>query len=177
MLKKSLIITLPILTTACSLPVSSDIVSERIAVDSPEVSDKDLCLAALTSEVKAPKSKVQNEILRALVRKKITPEQCSSYAVAEAGGIDSFCSHFNYGYANGEASRMISFGNYASLQDMLSIQKNLGIDCNTAQYMERSKRAASSGYSMDFSKAKDMFKPKKTTYCSEFGLSVVCREW
>lgn len=129
------LIGLCLVITACSSQ-SFDILSGSLSVNDPSVSDETLCLSAFTSEVRQPRSKIQKNILDEIVKRGITSEQCASYVVTEAGGVDSFCSDLNYGYVNGDSSRMPSFGNHITLSDMFSVAKTLQINCNTKQFAE-----------------------------------------
>lgn len=121
--------------TACSNQ-SFDVLSGSLSVNDPSVSDETLCLSAFTSEVKQPRSKIQKNILDEIIKRGITSEQCASYVVTKAGGVDSFCSDLNHGYVNGDSSRMPSFGNYITLSDMFSVAKELQINCNTKQFSQ-----------------------------------------
>lgn len=171
--------------TSCSSFTSTNILVGDLSVSDKSVSDEILCLTAFTSEVKIPKSKIQQDIINELSRRNITPEQCSSYAVSTAGGVGSFCSDFNKGYVNGESSRMTSFGHHITLQDMLSVQKNLGIDCNTKQYVKEYNRTQEQNNrvnesptgSNDLSKAWGMFQPKTNVInCMSLGSSAMCND-
>ncbi|HHW7448019.1 hypothetical protein [Pasteurella multocida] len=180
-MKRNLLLCILSLTIAsCSSFISDDVIDGNIAVDDKNVSDEILCLSAFTSEVKIPKSKIQQDIIDELLKRGITAEQCSSYVVKNAGGVDKFCSDFNYGYVTGDSSRMPSFGNYITLQDMLSVQKTLNIDCNTKQYVKEYTRTNSRPHyvaPVDFSKSWKEFQPKTNTVnCISFGSSTTCND-
>lgn len=136
MLKNIWGIGLCLLLTSCSSTATYDLVNGKIEPNSEGITNEALCLSAFTSEVKNPSSRVQQKILNEITRRKITLEECSSYSVESAGGVDSFCSDFNHGYVKGESSRMISLGNFISLQDMLLVQQTLGINCNTQRFAQ-----------------------------------------
>ncbi|MGC6342527.1 hypothetical protein ACNGTO_03900 [Bisgaard Taxon 45] len=180
MKRNLLLCALSLTMVSCSSFISDDVIEGNIEVDSKKVSDEILCLSAFTSEVKIPKSKIQQNIINELSKRGITAEQCSSYVVKNAGGVDDFCSNFNYGYVTGKSSRMPSFGNHITLQDMLSVQKTLNIDCNTKQYVKEYTRAdnqPSNTTPVDFSKSWKAFQPKTNTVnCISFGSSATCND-
>ncbi|HDR1796651.1 hypothetical protein ACFGXD_05100 [Pasteurella multocida] len=180
MKKNLLFCALSMAVVSCSSFVSDDVIEGNIAVNDKKVSDEILCLSAFTSEVKIPKSKIQQDIINELSKRGITAEQCSSYVVKNAGGVDDFCSNFNYGYVTGKSSRMPSFGNHITLQDMLSVQKTLNIDCNTKQYVKEYTRTNSRPHyvaPVDFSKSWKAFQPKTNTVnCISFGSSTTCND-
>ncbi len=181
-MKLALIVCFIFMTTGCSSFTSFDVINGTLAVDDKSVTDEILCLSAFTSEVKIPKSKIQQNILDELSKRKITPEQCSSFVVSNAGGVESFCSDFNKGYVNGEAAKMPSFGNYITLQDMFLVQKTLGIDCNTKQYIAEHDRniqrsASSESKPSDYSRVMNMFRSKTNVVnCTSVGSSTLCND-
>ena len=184
-MKKIFLISSILTITSCSSFTSDNILSGDLSVSDTSVSDEILCLSAFTSEVKLPKSKIQQNIINEITKRNITPEQCSSYAVSKAGGVDSFCSDFNRGYVSGDSAKMTSFGHYITLQDMLSVQKSLGIDCNTKQYVQEYNRAREqnnwvnepSSENNNFSKAWGMFQPKTNVIsCMSLGSSTMCND-
>lgn len=189
-MKKIILIGLGVFAiTSCTSFISDDVIAGSRQVDDKSVTDEILCLSAFTSEVQIPKSKIQQNILNELNRRKITPEQCSSYVVSNAGGIESFCNDLNKGYVTGKIAMMPSFGNYITLQDMFSVQKVLGIDCKTKQHLDRYNkvreeeeklraiRAATPDEPVDFSKSWQMFQPKTNTVnCMSVGSSTMCND-
>lgn len=174
-----------LIITSCSSFTSTDILVGELSVSDKSVSDEILCLTAFTSEVKIPKSKIQKNILDELKNRNITPEQCSSYVVSKARGIDSFCRDFNRGYVTGAATRMPSFGNYITLQDMFLVQKTLNINCNTKQYLMEYNRTHENSYKyqnsisepVDFSKGWKMFQQKTNVVnCMSMNSSTICND-
>lgn len=194
-MKKTLLISCALFTiTSCSSFTSTDILIGELPVNDKSVSDEILCLTAFTSEVKIPKSQTQQNIIQEISRRNIRPEQCASYVVSNAGGIESFCNDLNKGYSAGKIAMMPSFGNYITLQDMFSVQKVLGIDCKTKQYLDiynkareareaqeeeklRAIRAATPDEPVDFSKGWQMFQPRTNTVnCMSVGSSTMCND-
>ena len=62
-MKLALIVCFIFMTTGCSSFTSFDVINGTLAVDDKSVTDEILCLSAFTSEVKIPKSKIQQNIL------------------------------------------------------------------------------------------------------------------
>ncbi|WP_114891882.1 hypothetical protein [Haemophilus haemolyticus] len=180
-MKKTLLISCVLLTiTSCSSFTSTDILIGELPVNDKSVSDEILCLTAFTSEVKIPKSQIQQDIIKEISRRNIRLEQCASYVVSNAGGVNSFCSDLNSGYVKGDSVRMPSFGNYITLQDMFAVQNTLGIDCNTNRYIEeynKIKELNAISPPSDFSKGWQMFQPKTNTVnCMSVGSSTMCND-
>lgn len=180
-MKKTLLISCALFTiTSCSSFTSTDILIGELPVNDKSVSDEILCLTAFTSEVKIPKSQIQQNIIQEISRRNIRPEQCASYVVSKAGGVDSFCSDLNSGYVKGDSVRMPSFGNYITLQDMFAVKNTLGIDCNTNRYIEeynKAKELNAISPPSDFSKGWQMFQPKTNTVnCMSVGSSTMCND-
>ena len=180
-MKKTLLTSCALFTiTSCSSFTSTDILIGELPVNDKSVSDEILCLTAFTSEVKIPKSQIQQNIIQEISRRNIRPEQCASYVVSKAGGVDSFCSDLNSGYVKGDSVRMPSFGNYITLQDMFAVKNTLGIDCNTNRYIEEYNKTRELNAilpPLDFSKGWQMFQPRTNTVnCMSVGPSTMCND-
>lgn len=128
MFNKIITACLTFLLLGCAPSISNKLLSGKLSPSDPQVDNGSLCATYFMMD---QSSKESDYFADEIVRRGIDYPQCVRLLINHFGGVDDFCSSYNYAYVKGQTSVY-----KVNLNLLRSIQKEFNINCNTSRFAQ-----------------------------------------